>query len=200
MELTDQNFEEVVEKSEKPVLVDFFADWCPPCSVLAPILEKIAEDFKEKIIFIKVNLNKIPLTAQKLGIDRIPTVILFEKGKSVGGFVGLQPEAIIKNWLEEIINLKNGKRETEKEKIEKIVKEYENYAREKRFKLNPDRKIVERIIQGLLKNEKTYEKRYCPCRRVTGNAENDEKNVCPCAYHLEELEKFSHCLCQLFVK
>jgi len=97
--LTDENFEKEITKTEKPVLVDFFATWCEPCSILAPILEKVAEEFKDKIILLKANLDDIPLTAQKFKIDRIPTVALFKNGKSVGGFVGLRTEADIKKWL-----------------------------------------------------------------------------------------------------
>ena len=68
------------------------------------------------------------------------------------------------------------------------------------LRLNPDKKIVERVINGLLTNEKKYGKKYCPCRRVSGNIEEDEKNVCPCAFHKKEIEKDGHCFCNLFVK
>ncbi|MEK7080714.1 MAG: thioredoxin [Patescibacteria group bacterium] len=101
--LTDENFENEIKKSNKPVLVDFFATWCEPCSVLAPILEKVAEEFKDKVILLKANLDNIPLTAQKFGIDRIPTVTLFKGGKPAGGFVGLRTEADIKEWLKDEI-------------------------------------------------------------------------------------------------
>lgn len=101
--LTDENFEAEIKKAEKPVLVDFFTVWCEPCSILAPILEKVSEELKDKIILIKVNLDDIPLTAQKLNIDRIPTVFLFKSGNSVSGFVGLRTEEDIKEWLNNLI-------------------------------------------------------------------------------------------------
>ena len=194
MQLTDENFEKEIENSDKPVLVDFFASWCSPCFILAPILEKIAEDFKGKIIFIKANLDEIPLTAQKFGIDRIPSVILFKNGKPVGGFIGLSPEIVIREWLE------NALKENPSTDIEKILKEYKDYANKNGFRLNPNEEVVKRIITGLLENEKKYGKRYCPCRRVTGNSEEDKSKICPCEFHLQEIEKTGHCLCGLFVK
>lgn len=101
MQLSDENFDEVVVKNEKPVVVDFFADWCAPCQVLGPLLEKLAEDFSGKFILAKANLDKVPELAQKFGIDRIPAVVFFKNGKPAGGFIGLLPEANIKKWLEE---------------------------------------------------------------------------------------------------
>ncbi len=75
--LTDENFEKEINNTDRPVLVDFFAVWCEPCSILAPILEKISEDFEGKFILAKVNLESFPLVAQKFGIDRIPQVLFF---------------------------------------------------------------------------------------------------------------------------
>ena len=101
MQLTDENFDEQVLKNEKPVVVDFFAEWCAPCQVLGPLLEKLAEDFSGKFILAKANLDKVPGLAQKFRIDRIPAVVFFRNGKLVSGFIGLLPEADIKKWLEE---------------------------------------------------------------------------------------------------
>lgn len=86
------------------------------------------------------------------------------------------------------------------EEIEKIIREYEIYAENNGFRLNPNREVVERIVKGLLEREKQLGSRYCPCRRVTGNKEEDKKIICPCVYHKEEIEKLDHCLCGLFVK
>ena len=192
IELTEENFEEVVIKNNKPVLVDFFAKWCSPCFVLSPILEKLAEDFQGKIIFAKADLDAVPLLSQRFGIDKIPTVIFFKNGKPTDGFFGLRAEPVIKEWLENMLN--------ENEKIEKVIEEYEDYAKKNGFKLNPNQEVVKRIIAGLLENEKKYQKRYCPCRRITGNLEEDKGKICPCYWHREEIEKNGHCLCGLFVK
>lgn len=196
LELTDENFEKEIQATDKPVLVDFWASWCQPCFILSPILEKVAEDYKEKLILAKVNLGEAQGVAQKYGIEKIPTVILFKWGKPVSGFIGVRPEPMIKEWLEksqEIINKVMGK-------IEEIIKNYQDYADKNGFKLNPDRKLVERLIIGMLENEKRYGARYCPCRRVTGNQEEDKQKICPCIWHREEIEKDGYCLCGLFVK
>lgn len=86
------------------------------------------------------------------------------------------------------------------EEIKKIIQKSQNYAKEQGINLNPDSKIVERIAKGLLENQRKYGFFYCPCRRVSGDFEKDQKNICPCYWHKEEIEKFGHCLCGLFVK
>ena len=199
VELTDQNFEETITKSDKPLLVDFWAPWCQPCFVLAPILEKVAEEFKEKVIFAKANLEEAQGIAQKLGIDRIPIVVLFNGGKPVSGFVGVRPEPAIRELLNKMLEDMKNKRESEGN-IEEVIKGYQEYADKNGFKLNPDREVVERLAKGLLEDEKKYGQRYCPCRRATGNLEEDKPKICPCAWSREEIEKQGHCLCGLFIK
>ena len=88
----------------------------------------------------------------------------------------------------------------ETEKIEQTIKNYEDYARENGFQLNPNKKIVESVIKGLLANEEKHGQRYCPCRRVTGDKEEDSKKVCPCVWHKEEIKNQGWCTCRLFVK
>lgn len=198
IELTDENFNKTIEDAEVLVMVDFFAEWCNPCSVLSPILEKVEEGFKERIIFAKVNIDKTPLTAQKFGIDQIPSVIIFKKGKPVSGFIGARPEPVIKEWLETMLKENNNPKE--EEESEKMIKEYTDYAAKNNFQLNPDKEVVKRIIKGLLENEKRYGQRFCPCRRVIGDPEKDKLKVCPCYWHKEEIEKNGHCLCGLFVR
>ena len=101
--LTDENFEKEVNAADKLVLVDFFATWCEPCTILGPILEKVAGRFKEKVIFMKANLDNVPLAAQKFGVDHIPAVFLLKNGKPINGFTGLIPEKAINEWLENIL-------------------------------------------------------------------------------------------------
>lgn len=201
IELTDQNFEEEIQNANKPVLVDFFAPWCQPCFIFTPILEKLAQEFEGKFILTKVNLDSLPLTAQKFGVDRIPTVILFKRGKPVSGFSGVRPESLVKEWLENMLkeNSPAGE-ENPSTGEEKLIREYEDYAKKNGFQLNPNKEVVKRLIKGLLENEKKYGQRYCPCRRITGNKEEDKPKICPCAYHLEEIEKDGHCFCRLFQK
>lgn len=196
IELNDLNFEKEIQNAKLPVLVDFFAEWCNPCSVLSPILEKIEKDFEGKIILAKINLDSSPLVSQKFAIDQIPTVLFFKENKPVSGFVGLLPELAIKQWLENTLKDNGG----EEKQTEEIIKEYEDYVKQNNFQLNLDREVVKRIIKGLLANEKKYGNRYCPCRRVTGNLEEDKPKICPCQWHKEEIEKNGHCLCRLFAK
>lgn len=192
--LTDENFEKEIQKADKPVLVDFWMFGCPPCFLLSPIFEKLANDYGEKIIFTKVNINTAPFTAQKYGINVAPTVILFKGGKAIKGFIGVRPESEIRKWLEE--NLKNN----ESEKVERLIKEYEEYAKKQGFNLNPDKVVVERIIKELLENEEKYGFRYCPCRRISNNPEEDKLKICPCYWHKQEIEEKGHCLCRLFFR
>ncbi|GAI49172.1 unnamed protein product [marine sediment metagenome] len=194
--LTDENFEKEITKSDKPVLVDFWALWCSPCFVLTPILEKLAEEYKDKFILAKVNLDYAPIAAQKYRIDRIPAVVLFKNGKPVSGFIGVKPEPVVKDIISQMLE------DSEKKigEIENIIKNYQEYAQKNGFKLNPDKGIVERLVKGLLENEKKYGAQYCPCRRITGNPEDDKGKICPCYWHQEELERDGHCFCGLFVK
>lgn len=205
--LTDQNFDEEIQKAEKPVLVDFWTGWCGPCATLSPILEKLTKEYENKITLAKVNLDDAPLVAQKFRIDRIPTVVLFRDGKPVSGFIGSRPEPAIKEWLEKMLGEEEHEEEKEKrgedkekEEIEEIIKWYENYAKKNGFRLNPDRVNVERLIKGLLANEKKYGARYCPCRRITENLEEDRPKICPCQWHKEEIDKDGRCYCELFAK
>jgi thioredoxin len=98
--LTDENFEKEISAADKFVLVDFFATWCEPCTVLGPILEKVAGQFKEKVVLVKANVDEFPMASQKYEVDRIPNVVLFKNGKQVSSFTGLIPENSIKEWLE----------------------------------------------------------------------------------------------------
>lgn len=86
------------------------------------------------------------------------------------------------------------------EKIEKLKKEYSEYAKSNGFQLNPDKEAAERVIAGLLRNEEKYGEKYCPCRIISGNKEEDSKKICPCAWHKDEIKKDGHCLCNLYVK
>jgi len=77
--ITDENFEKIIN-SAKPVLVDFYTDWCPPCKMLSPLLEELKEELAHKVDIVKMNIDENPVTANKFGIDRIPTVMLSARG------------------------------------------------------------------------------------------------------------------------
>jgi putative thioredoxin len=101
MEVNDSDFEEkVIKKSkEMPVVVDFYADWCAPCQMLGPIMEKMADEFKGKIELVKMNTDNNPSTGNEYGITGIPAVKMFKDGKVVDEFVGLMPEENVREWI-----------------------------------------------------------------------------------------------------
>lgn len=90
--LTNENFEDEVIKSEKPVLVDFWATWCGPCRMLAPTIEEIAEEYADKIKVGKLNVDEAQELALGYGVSSIPTVMLFKGGEAVGSSVGYVPK------------------------------------------------------------------------------------------------------------
>ena len=98
VKVTDSEFENLVLKSEKPFLLDFWAEWCGPCKMIAPVLEQIAEE-KADIIIGKINVDENSQTATKFGIRGIPTLMLFKNGEAIGTQVG----ALSKNDLEKFI-------------------------------------------------------------------------------------------------
>ena len=98
--VTKENFETEVLSSELPVLVDFWADWCGPCRMVAPILEEMARDLEGKIKVGKVNVDEQGELAAMFGVSSIPTMIVFMDGKAVKGAVGARPRAQIEALLE----------------------------------------------------------------------------------------------------
>lgn len=88
----------------------------------------------------------------------------------------------------------------EEKDIEELRKKSEEYAKSKGYKLNPSEAIVLGITKGLLVRKENFGEIYCPCRKMTGNKEEDKKIICPCIYHEDEIAKDGHCFCNLFVK
>ncbi|MDA8130440.1 MAG: thioredoxin [Elusimicrobia bacterium] len=103
IQLTDANFEQEVEKSDMPVLVDFWAPWCGPCRMLAPVIEELAKEYDGKVKVCKLNTDEAQDTAGKYRISAIPTVLIFKKGELVQQLVGLQPKEEIKKHLDELL-------------------------------------------------------------------------------------------------
>ncbi|CDE81522.1 thioredoxin [Ruminococcus sp. CAG:353] len=88
--ITSENFDRTVMQSEKAVLIDFWAGWCGPCRMLAPIIDEIAEEYADTITVGKINVDEQPQLAAALGVESIPTLIAFKNGVPLGALVGLQ--------------------------------------------------------------------------------------------------------------
>jgi thioredoxin 1 len=97
--LTESNWNEEVINSDKPVLVDFWAPWCGPCRIIAPLIEQIAEEFEGKLKVGKLNTDENPNIAMQYGIRAIPTVILFKNGEVVDTRIGVQPKDALKQMV-----------------------------------------------------------------------------------------------------
>lgn len=90
--LTEDNFETEVLKSDKPVLIDFWATWCGPCRMQAPVIDALAEELDGKVVFGKVDVDEEQEIAAKFGIQSIPTLVVMKNGQAVAGAVGFQPK------------------------------------------------------------------------------------------------------------
>ena len=102
IQMTDDRFEEVVLKSELPVLVDFGATWCGPCKKVEPVIEEISEEYAGKMIAVKCDVEECPDTAAKFGIMNIPTVLFFKGGQIVDKNVGAAPKKAFVEKLEKL--------------------------------------------------------------------------------------------------
>ncbi len=102
LELNEANFDELVLKSDKPVVVDFWAEWCGPCRIIGPMVNEIAEDYKDKAIVGKVDVDNNPNIAARFGIRNIPTVLFFKDGVVADKQVGAVPKANFVNKLEKL--------------------------------------------------------------------------------------------------
>jgi thioredoxin 1 len=100
---SDTSFEKDVLKADRPVVVDFWAEWCGPCKMIAPFLDDIANELGERVQVVKVNIDENPLTPTKYGVRGIPTLMVFKNGAAVATKVGALPKRQLQDWIEQSV-------------------------------------------------------------------------------------------------
>lgn len=100
---TDQNFAQQVLQSDKPVMVDFWATWCGPCVMAGPVVDELADEYKDKVIVGKLNVDQNQATAQQYGVMSIPTVIMFKEGKEVARKVGFAGKPMYEELIKQVV-------------------------------------------------------------------------------------------------
>jgi thioredoxin 1 len=104
LEITDTNFDEIVlQEKEKPVIVDFWAEWCGPCRMVGPIVQEIGQDYEGRVVVGKLDVDSNPAVSVKFGIRNIPTILFFKNGQVVDKQVGAVPKQILINKLEALM-------------------------------------------------------------------------------------------------
>lgn len=103
LEIGDHNFKAEVIQSEIPAVVDFWAPWCGPCRMIAPVTEKLSEEYAGKIKFVKLNVDKNPEMTQKYGVMSIPLLLFFKTGKQVDSVVGAVPESVLRPKIKALL-------------------------------------------------------------------------------------------------
>ena len=100
IKVSDASFQNDVLNSPKPVVVDFWAEWCGPCRMIAPALEELAAEFGERVTVAKINIDESPQTPTRYGVRGVPTLMIFHKGQVAATKVGALPKSKIKEWIE----------------------------------------------------------------------------------------------------
>ncbi|HYD18650.1 MAG TPA: thioredoxin [Patescibacteria group bacterium] len=107
-EVNEANFEDEVLKSDKLVLIDFYADWCGPCKALAPTLDKFADDNADKVKVVKINVDQNPNLAAAFGVQSIPTLVTMRGNQAIFGVMGNQPRKVLDQLLEQSLQIASG--------------------------------------------------------------------------------------------
>ena len=103
IEVNDNNFEEIVLQSEKPVLVDFWAEWCGPCRMISPLVAELSQDYEGRAVITKMDVDNNPGTAAKFGIRNIPTILFFKNGEIADKQVGAVPKSILTSKIDALL-------------------------------------------------------------------------------------------------
>ncbi len=103
VEVNDSNFDQMVLQSKTPVLVDFWAAWCGPCRMVAPLVEELAGEYEGKVTMVKLNVDENPQIASQYGIMSIPTLLIFKNGAPVSNIVGFRPKAELQRSLDAVL-------------------------------------------------------------------------------------------------
>lgn len=103
LELTDENFDEMIIQTDVPAVVDFWAEWCAPCKAIAPVVEALAEEYAGKVRVGKLNVDENPKTASRFSVRGIPTLLIFKNGEVQEQIVGAQPKGAIKQSLDRVV-------------------------------------------------------------------------------------------------
>ena len=103
VEVNDSNFDQMVLQSKTPVLVDFWAVWCGPCHMVAPVVEELADEYEGKVTMVKLNVDENPKTASQYGIMSIPTLLIFKDGAPVSNIIGFRPKPELKKSIDAVL-------------------------------------------------------------------------------------------------
>ena len=101
--LDDSNFETVIQSTDQPILIDFYADWCGPCKAIAPVIDELAEEFAGRAVVAKINVDDAPLLAAKYGVRSIPTLVILQGGEISEQIVGLTTKRVLARKLDALI-------------------------------------------------------------------------------------------------
>ena len=104
IEVNESNFDQTVLQAKTPVLVDFWAPWCRPCLMVAPILDELAKEYNGRITIARMNVDQSPIIASRYGIMAIPTMFIFKEGKPVSNIVGFKPKPQLKQSLDAVLD------------------------------------------------------------------------------------------------